>query len=53
MVYPLLEMVEAFKKASGKDIPYQITARRDGDLPAYWAEPKKANQLWVGLLTIP
>jgi UDP-glucose 4-epimerase len=41
----VLEMVEAYKKASGKDIPYNIAPRRDGDLPAYWAEPKKANEL--------
>ena len=41
----VLEMVEAFKRASGKDIPYHIAPRRDGDLPAYWAEPKKANKL--------
>ena len=34
-----------YKKASGKDIPYNIAPRRDGDMPAYWAEPKKANSL--------
>ena len=35
----VLEMVEAFKQASGKDIPFHIAPRRDGDLPAR-AEPK-------------
>ena len=50
----VLEMVEAYKKASGKDIPYNIAPRRDGDLPAYWAEPKKANELlgWSANYTI-
>ena len=48
----VLEMVEAYKKASGKDIPYNIAPRRDGDLPAYWADPKKQMSFWVGLLTI-
>ena len=41
----VLEMVEAFKQASGRDIPYNIVLRREGDLPAYWADPKKANKL--------
>ena len=50
----VLEMVEAFKQASGKDVPYHIEPRRDGDLPAYWAEPKKANELlgWSANYTI-
>jgi UDP-glucose 4-epimerase len=50
----VFEMVEAYKKASGKDIPYHIAPRRDGDLPAYWAEPKKANELlgWSANYTV-
>lgn len=28
----VLEVVEAFKKASGKDIPYKIVGRRPGDV---------------------
>ncbi len=50
----VFEMVEAFKRASGRDIPYNIAQRRDGDLPAYWAEPKKANELlgWSAVYTI-
>ena len=48
----VLEMVEAFKQACGKDIPFHIAPRRDGDLPAYWAEPKKQISLF-GLLTLP
>ena len=50
----VLEMITAFKEASGKDIPYNIAPRRDGDLPAYWAEPKKANELleWSANYTI-
>ena len=30
--YSVLEMVAAFEKASGKHVPYQITARRAGDV---------------------
>lgn len=40
----VLQMVAAFEKASGKTIPYEITARRPGDVPANYASPEKANQ---------
>ena len=47
--YSVLEMVEAFKKASGRDIPYRITDRRPGDIAACFADPTFArNELnWV------
>lgn len=41
----VLEMVEAFRKASGRDIPYEIVARRPGDVAAVYADPTLANQL--------
>ena len=34
----MLEIVRAFEKATGKRIPYEIVARRPGDLPAYYAD---------------
>ncbi|TFZ52112.1 UDP-glucose 4-epimerase GalE [Serratia proteamaculans] len=36
--HSVLAMVQAFEKASGVKIPYQILPRRDGDLPAFWAD---------------
>ncbi len=47
--YSVLEMVEAFKKASGREIPYRITDRRPGDIAACFADPTLArNELnWV------
>eukprot|EP01061_Rhynchopus_euleeides_P006731 TRINITY_DN15795_c0_g1_i1.p1 TRINITY_DN15795_c0_g1~~TRINITY_DN15795_c0_g1_i1.p1 ORF type:complete len:350 (+),score=163.17 TRINITY_DN15795_c0_g1_i1:49-1098(+) len=39
----VLEMIAAMKKASGKEIAYEVGARRPGDLPAFWADPAKAN----------
>lgn len=36
--YSVLDMLHAFEKASGVSIPYQILPRRDGDLPAFWAD---------------
>lgn len=38
----VLQMVKAFEKASGKPIPFTLTHRRPGDVPAYWASPSLA-----------
>lgn len=44
--YSVLEMVAAFEKASGRDVPYAITDRRSGDIAACYANPDKAlNEL--------
>jgi UDP-glucose 4-epimerase len=40
----VLEVVAAFEQACGKPIPYQIFARRPGDLPVSFADPSKANR---------
>ncbi|WP_415230976.1 UDP-glucose 4-epimerase GalE [Psychromonas sp.] len=40
----VLEMVEAFAKASGKPIPYTICPRRPGDIAECWADTSKANR---------
>lgn len=50
----VLQLIEAFKKASGKDIPYQIVDRRPGDVAAYYASPEKANHDlgWLASKTI-
>lgn len=42
--YSVLEMVQAFEKASGVAIPYQILPRRAGDLPAFWGDAGLAKQ---------
>jgi UDP-glucose 4-epimerase len=39
----VLEMVRAFEAASGKTIPYQIVARRPGDIAKCYADPTKAR----------
>ena len=48
------EMVAAFEKESGKELPKQIAPRRDGDLPEFWANPAKAKAElnWQTELTI-
>ena len=41
--YSVLDMVNAFALASGQAIPYQITARRAGDIATCYAEAEKAK----------
>ena len=42
--YSVLEMVNAFGKASGKEIPYEIVARRSGDIASCYADTAKAEK---------
>lgn len=37
-----MEVPGSFDKAVGHEIPYEITGRRDGDLPAFWADARSA-----------
>ena len=41
--YSVLEMVSAFKKASGKNIPYKIVGCRPGDVALCYADVSKAR----------
>ncbi|SFN84430.1 UDP-glucose 4-epimerase [Formivibrio citricus] len=43
--YSVLDMVSAFAKACGKPIPYQIVARRPGDIAACYADPAMAFEV--------
>ncbi|MBI3159213.1 MAG: UDP-glucose 4-epimerase GalE [Chloroflexi bacterium] len=47
--YSVLEMIKAFSKASGVEIPYNVVARRSGDVAASYADPGRANRTlnWV------
>lgn len=40
--YSVLQMVQAFEKASGRTIPYKIVGRRAGDVSECWSDPSKA-----------
>lgn len=42
--YSVMEVLEAFSNASGRDIPYKIAARRAGDVAICYADPTKAWQ---------
>lgn len=41
--YSVLDMVAAFSRASGRDIPYEIVPRRAGDIGTSLADPARAN----------
>jgi UDP-glucose 4-epimerase len=43
--YSVLEMTLAFEKASGLNVPYEIVARRPGDIASCYADPALAEQL--------
>ncbi len=43
--YSVLDMIQAFEKASGKTIAYDIVARRPGDIAACYADPTRAKTL--------
>lgn len=40
--YSVLEMIRAFEKASGRQVPYQVVERRPGDIAACWADTELA-----------
>lgn len=50
----VLEMVEAFSRASGRQLPFKIVERRPGDLAVVCANVSKANSElgWKAALTI-
>ena len=42
--YSVLDVINAFSKASGKEIPYVIDPRRPGDIAECWCDPSKAKR---------
>ncbi|MCB1985573.1 MAG: UDP-glucose 4-epimerase GalE [Burkholderiales bacterium] len=43
--YSVLEVIKAFEKVSGKNLPYVMGARRAGDVEQIWADATKAEKL--------
>ena len=43
--YSVLDMIAAFREASGKPVPYRIAERRRGDIAACYADPGQAAAL--------
>jgi UDP-glucose 4-epimerase len=42
--YSVLEILQAFEKATGRKIDYKIVERRPGDIAECWADPAKARE---------
>ena len=43
--YSVLEMLRAFEAACGRVVPFEVVARRAGDIAACWADPALAQQI--------
>lgn len=43
--YSVLEMIEAARKATGKEIPFEVVQRRAGDASTVYADPSRAVEL--------
>ena len=43
--YSVLEMIQAFEKASAKKVPYKIAPRRAGDIATCFADPSYAKEV--------
>jgi UDP-glucose 4-epimerase len=42
--YSVLELIKAFEQASGRSIPYEMVARRPGDIAQCYADPTYAKE---------
>jgi len=42
--YSVMEVIDAFERASGKQLPYRMEPRRAGDVPVIYGNPSVANE---------
>ena len=52
--YSVLDMIKAFERVSGRKVPYEIVARRPGDIATVYASPDKSAELlgWKAQYTL-
>ena len=52
--YSVLDVLHAYEKACGKELPYKLTPRRAGDIATCYADPQKAKNLlgWSATFSI-
>ena len=50
----VLELINAFEKATGVKVPYKIVGRRAGDIEKVWGDTTKANEIlgWKACISI-
>ncbi|MBQ1724271.1 MAG: UDP-glucose 4-epimerase GalE [Muribaculaceae bacterium] len=41
----VLQLIDAFQRATGVEVPHKIVGRREGDIEQIWADPKRANEV--------
>lgn len=41
----VLQLLDAFQRATGVEVPHKIVGRREGDIVKIWADPSKANKV--------
>ena len=53
--YSVLEVIDAYAKASGRPVPYEVVPRRPGDVAACFADPSRAAAVlgWRARLDLP
>lgn len=39
----VMTIIKTFERVTGRPIPYEVTGRRSGDLPAFWADSSRAR----------
>jgi UDP-glucose 4-epimerase len=39
----VLQLIRAFERASGREVPYEVVPRRPGDIAASYADPSAAQ----------
>ena len=52
--YSVLDIIRAYSKACGKELPYVIDPRRPGDIATCYSDPSKAKEVlgWTAELTL-
>lgn len=50
----VMELIDAFQRATGRHINYEIAPRRPGDVPSIWADASRANRIlgWTPRATL-
>lgn len=43
--HSVLEVIKSYQQASGRDIPYRVAPRREGDAAASYADPRRAKDV--------
>lgn len=41
----VLQLIDAFQRATGVEVPHRIVGRREGDIEQIWADPYRANHI--------